>query len=71
LNAPTLSHTNAIGQEDFLNLIKVRNELDEISVELDDNFTEEPDLDQLLGSALMHVESARDALDKVLSLIEG
>jgi len=70
LSAQTLSQ-NVIGQVDFLNLIKVRNELDEISVELDDNFTEEPDLDQLLGSALMHVESARDALDKVLSLIEG
>jgi len=70
LSAQTLSQ-NVIGQKDFLNLIKVRNELDEISVELDDNFTEEPDLDQLLGSALMHVESARDALDKVLSLIEG
>lgn len=70
MNTPTLSQ-NAIGQEDFLNLIKARNELDEMSVELDDNFTEEPDLDQLLGSALMHVESARDALDKVFSLIEG
>lgn len=70
MSAQTLSQ-NVIGQEDFLNLIKVRNELDEISVELDDNFTEEPDLDQLLGSALMHVESARDALDKVFSLIEG
>lgn len=70
MSAQTLSQ-NVIGQVDFLNLIKVRNELDEISVELDDNFTEEPDLDQLLGSALMHVESARDALDKVLSLIEG
>jgi len=65
-----ISHTDAIRETDVLNLVKVRNELGEMSVKLDDNFTEASELDSLLESALKHVESARDTLDKVFSLIE-
>ena len=65
-----ISHTDAIRETDVLNLVKVRNELGEMSVKLDDNFTEASELDSLLESALKHVESAADTLDKVFGLIE-
>jgi len=65
-----ISHTDAIRETDVLHLVQVRNELDEMSVKLDDNFTEASELDSLLESALKHVESAADTLDKVFSLIE-
>ena len=57
----------------YARIIEIRNLLDDFSVDLEDNPTngEVEELDTYIGASCLHVEAARDSLDKFISLIEG